>query len=132
MNTQQKIAALIAKRGYRDGWTPEQFIARQVVKLQEELGELTGGVDVPQWSLYAMQLAAQRARGAFDNEALWNYDIDVNVNVMRSELADLVVVACVLAEALAEMSGQPFDVMAAALEKAQADVERGVREENEN
>ena len=44
---QQDVAELVAQRGDREGWTPEQFIARQVAKLAEEVGELAQHVDLP-------------------------------------------------------------------------------------
>lgn len=39
-SAQERVAASVAARGYRDGWTAEQFAARQVCKLTEELAEL--------------------------------------------------------------------------------------------
>jgi len=44
---QTEIAQAVARRSYRKGWTPEQFIARQVCKLAEEVGEVAGLVQVP-------------------------------------------------------------------------------------
>ena len=40
MNAQKEVAQLVAERGYRDGWTAEQFAARQVARLMEGLEEL--------------------------------------------------------------------------------------------
>ena len=36
---QKMVAKAIQQRGYRQGWNDGQFAARQVAKVQEELGE---------------------------------------------------------------------------------------------
>ncbi len=36
---QYQVYAAVAARGYRDGWTPEEFVRRQFLKSVEELGE---------------------------------------------------------------------------------------------
>ena len=129
---QREIYEAVVARGYRKGWTAEQFAARQVAKLAEELGELLHHVhqerytDSPfEWSLKA---TADQAREAFDASSWENAAIESPQDAM-SELADIVVVACCLAEAIGEYDfDSTGDLMEMALEKATADVARGVRE----
>ena len=71
------------------------------------------------------------ARKLFDDDSLieWGF-VDrwpPAVEEAKDELADLQVVVFALADALAESSGEDFDVIQAALDKARGDVERGVR-----
>ena len=141
---QKQVYEQVARRGYREGWTPEQFAARQVGKLQEELGELAekvvffGGYENPldedlQW---VIQRAAAKARERFDQETPW-HTAGV-LEDLRDELADCQVVLFCLAEAVNEMAGETldFDIARAAIEKAIVDQKRGKRlmdvlEENE-
>ena len=141
---QKQVYEQVARRGYREGWTPEQFAARQVAKLQEELGELAlkivffGGYENPldedlQW---VIQRAAAKARERFDQETPWR--TAGVLEDLRDELADCQVVLFCLAEAVNEMAGGElnFDIAWAAIEKARADRKRGKRlmdvlEENE-
>ena len=131
---QREIYEAVVARGYRKGWTAEQFAARQVAKLTEELGELArhihqlGFADSPfEWSLRA---TANQARDAFDASSWAKAAIESPQDAM-SELADIVVVACCLAEALGEYDyDSAGDLMEMALEKASADVERGVRSQD--
>ena len=126
-NRQSAIIAAVERRGYREGWTDEQFAARQVAKLTEELGELMGHI----WQLGQANgpsrwedkifWASVNAKPAFDYGKWENAEV-TDADAAISELADIIVVACCLADAL----GEP-DIMARALEKAQNDVGRGVR-----
>ena len=40
MSAQTATVAAVARRGYLNGWNDDELLARQVVKLAEELGEL--------------------------------------------------------------------------------------------
>lgn len=42
---QALVAKAVADRGYRQGWTDEQFAARQICKAAEKLGELAETLD---------------------------------------------------------------------------------------
>ena len=71
--------------------------------------------------------AGASARWLFDSEEKW-VDQDVpEPEALAKELADLQVVLFCAAAALGELTGEPFDVVQAAREKATADVARGVR-----
>lgn len=120
---QEQVAANVAARGYRDGWTDEQFIGRQVAKLFEEGGELvklieTGRALEPRWVAYA-RAAGRLCRIAFD-ENDWRH-VTIDKEKAKAELADIAVVVLTMADALG------FDVCRAAVEKSAADVERGKR-----
>ena len=134
MTEQRAIYDAVAQRGYRYGWTAEQFAARQVCKLSEELCELNAGFCLPEeyWRTLAPGSRYVFA-GLFDDKAKWLEEPegleDCDIESAKDELADLQVVVMCLAEALGEICGEPFDVVRAALDKATADVERGVRED---
>ncbi len=127
---QTEVAQHVKDRGYRDGWTLEQFILRNVAKLQEELAEVSQTVVAPgPWLLdEAILRAGETARLTFDNKKVWRSDIDVlDVEALRGELADCQVVLLNLASAVEELSERHFDVVLEAVRKSKADVERGVR-----
>ena len=135
MRVQDQVNWYVKARGYKckpDGsaWSSEQFAARQVAKLCEELGELrrytrqlglhdTGWPQYSKWERLLGQ-AAQVARQAFD-EGDWEDAWVVSSKKAAQELADMQVVLFCLADALG------VDVVELAREKAAADVERGVR-----
>ena len=131
MNAQEIVAANVAARGYANGWTAEQFVARQLCKMTEELGEASDQIVSTAsvspisrnvlWWIDKLGDAERRARIAFDNPADWcNFKFS-DPDALRSELADMQVVLFAAAEALG------FDVVQAAIEKSSKDVERGVR-----
>lgn len=132
---QKQVYAQVARRGYRQEWTPEQFAARQVCKLQEELGELAqrvvffGGYEntLDEDLQWVIQRAAAKARERFDQETPW-HTASV-LDDLRDELADCQVVLYCLAEAVNEMAGGElnFDIAWAAKEKATVDRKRGKR-----
>jgi len=132
MNMQREIYDAVVKRGYRDGWTAEQFAARQLAKLTEELGELSRCVHML-WAFESgfeieLRSAAKQARAAFDGPGWENAWIESPLGAL-DELADIVVVACCLAEALGETRPDlGVDLPELALAKAKADVIRGVRQ----
>lgn len=126
---QQLVAEAIRARGYRAGWTPAQFAARQVTKLTEELSELARYVEVDDldyvvW-LWDLRDVGELAREAFDNGS-WDGVVE-DVERVKDELADIQVVVFVLADVLGEMSGGEFDVVKAAMCKSAKDISRGVR-----
>ena len=127
-NAQQRVYFETVARGYRDGWTPEQFVARQIAKLAEELAEASWYIDgeVDGELMNAIRVAGRLARQAFDNKELWKGDI-VFVDGIESELADCQVVLYNAAEGLTEITGKAFDISGEALRKAKSDKKRGVR-----
>ena len=127
LGPQQIVAANVAARGYRDGWTQEQFVARQLAKLQEEVSEAAISIctinspkKLRRWIMESVR-AGIRARYAFDTPELWRNTSVVDPDALRSELADMQVVILAAAQAL------DFDVVQAAIDKSSADVARGVR-----
>jgi NTP pyrophosphatase (non-canonical NTP hydrolase) len=131
-STQEQVAAAVAARGYREGWTAEQFAYRQMLKMQEELGELARHMakyhrsEGPEGHIRHI---GKNCGEWFDlvNEGGWVNARVVNVEGARAELADIQVVVFALAAALSEIDGEPFDVVQAALAKATKDIERGTR-----
>jgi len=124
VNAQEIVAANVAARGYRDGWTVEQFVARQLAKLTEELAEATACVSDPGWRhLWRDMLfeAGAYVREDFDRPMLWDTITVRDPGTLRAELADMQVVIFAAAEALG------LDVVQAAIDKSAADVVRGVR-----
>ena len=129
MNAQKQVAENTVARGYRDGWTAEQFAARQVCKLVEELNELDGSFNnyFHSWRR-DLNNAAIDAKLFFDGDlGDWNDAKLWTAQSAKLELADIQVVVFNLAQALAEITGEPFDVIQAAVDKSAADVTRGVR-----
>lgn len=132
VNEQNQVAENTRKRGYRQRWTAQQFAARQVCKLAEELGELSSCVVVgtgrrrPWWDL-VLQKSGREAREAFDEFDTWKHAQICATSEAKAELADLQVVIFNLAQALGEITDQEFDVVQAAVEKSAADIGRGVR-----
>jgi len=133
-NLQTTVRAATAARGYTDGYTPTQFAARQVVKLIEEIEELSRTVALhapeDQRRISTMRIflhdAATHARAIFDTQSLWRrYLTDDQITIDRdaaaSEIADVLIVALNLAEALG------VDALETVRQKVQADIERGVR-----
>ena len=127
MSIQQDVAQYVKDRGYHDGLDSDQLACRHVAKLAEELGEIAIEVDYRtfadghlHWGEYVNR-ARWEARSEFDDLDAWRRYRIIDREQMKAELADLQVVILSMAEVMG------FDVLATALEKAQADVERGVR-----
>ena len=123
---QRGIVAFVANRGYLDGYDIDQRIARQLVKQLEETCEAMQCIGVLEDNaLYDLLFDAARvgrfARAVFDMPSLFD-GVTVNVATVIGEFPDMVVPLAVLADAL----GVP-DMLATGLDKAQADVVRGVR-----
>ena len=108
LEAQKMVADAVSARGYRDGWNADQFAARQLAKLIEETAEAS------EW-VHGVEI--------FDNSGAWDWiEVDALARFfLCEEVADIQVVLFALADALG------MDVVAAAVEKSAADVERGVR-----
>lgn len=130
---QAEVSTAVAERGYHDGWTEEQFLARQLAKLLEELAEMAAHLhlDPGQELRDILQEAGQLARALFDDPAVWRLSGTIHgarsVEELKNELADVQVVVYCMAESLVRLSGEPYDVVQAARMKGWADRERGVR-----
>jgi NTP pyrophosphatase (non-canonical NTP hydrolase) len=134
VNEQETVYANIVARGYAEGWTDEQFAARQLAKLTEEVGELGDWIAQDTWEemspglkrAHTLYWARHFAKQEFDS-GNWKNARVTNIEQSKVELADIQVVVFCLAQVLAQLSGEPFDVIAAAVEKSGKDVKRGVR-----
>lgn len=124
-HAQQRIVEAVALRGYLTGWTDDEMAARQLVKEFEELCEALAAVTSHEPALVELIDRAvalgRRARAVFDLPHLFK-GVTVNTAILAQELPDLFVPLAVLSDALAVDDG-----MAAAVRKAEADVQRGVR-----
>lgn len=122
---QQAIVDSVARRGYLNGYTTDQIIARQLVKQLEELCEALQSVRADDPILRALVgnavVYGKSARVVFDIPSLFD-GVTVDRDNLIAELPDLVVPLAVLATA----AGVP-DMMQAGLAKARADEARGVR-----
>jgi NTP pyrophosphatase (non-canonical NTP hydrolase) len=122
----------VVDRGYTKGWTPKQFLARNIHKLQEELAEASDLVDNHNdfaWlSTERIQSAGKACRTMFKEG---RYDDDIitvhNIDDLKSELADVQVVLYCLAQAVEQITGEEFDVALEAVRKSAKDISRGVR-----
>jgi NTP pyrophosphatase (non-canonical NTP hydrolase) len=127
-NQQIEVYDAVIARGYMNGYNEYQMFARQVAKLQEELGELAEQVNVPLGLSLSIEVASARARQEFDRKRQsWGLEPDASFAQIRKELTDLQVVLFCAACTLEQMTGEPFDIAEAAREKARKDIKRGVR-----
>lgn len=132
-NTQHRIFESVAARGYVHGWTTGQLLARQVVKLLEESCELYLSLVWPHSArfdlLHDLVTALQmEAKVIFDDPAGWQFVNGAqNREEILSETSDVAVTLVTLIEAFNIAFGCDVSLLAAALEKASADKERGVR-----
>jgi hypothetical protein len=127
---QDVVGAAVEARGYRVGWNEWQFVARQVAKLGEELGELAACMALPIAVDDVMWQMGATCKAAFDDKRVWDGVGVADVGQAKRELADVVVVALALADSLQRLYA-PYDVVAEAVAKAGADVSRGVRADND-
>ena len=124
MSHQTRTVTAVEARGYRNGWTSDQFAARQVCKLVEEVAELAATISLDDkahvpW-LSSIRRAGELARLSFDNPGIWG-EVEIALDKFRSELSDCQVVTFCAGECV------DLDTAQAAVEKAEKDVERGVR-----
>lgn len=131
---QETVYTAVVERGYREGWTAEQFVARQAVKLVEEVAEIAEALILPPAILGQILRVGEDAGNVFDrgkDTRVWEGATIVDMQALQKELADAQVVLFCAAEALNEVLNkhgeERFDVVAAAQAKATADVMRGVR-----
>ena len=122
-DAQDTVAANVAARGYRDGWTQEEFVARQLAKLTEELAEAFWYVHGIEQTDIAANIPdiGESARQAFDDASVWSKARIYQPDALRAELTDMMVVLLAAADALG------FYILPAAIEKSSQDVARGVR-----
>lgn len=126
--SQQEVYALVVERGYHAGYSEDQFAARQIVKLGEELAELATAFKLPEPMAVMLRALGNQARHVFDCGAWKGARLDQHhAERVLVELADLQVVLFVLAESISRVSGLEFNLLAAAMQKAASDVERGTR-----
>lgn len=129
-NLIKRINGAVAARGYFAGWSANQIIARNIAKLAEETGELAELINLPELAGNEIERARMFAKQAFDNKKAWGEvgSIDPeNVEKIKKEIADIFVVMSVLTAWFSNYYAPDFDPMAAAVEKAEADIARGVR-----
>jgi len=128
---QEKIYNAVVARGYHEGLSEQEFAAKQVAKLGEEFGELAELVRTVEgyysWWSVSVSSGVMDCRTAFDTRHEWRGMRIRNLENAKAELADVAVVVLLLAGTISRITGQPFDVVQAAVEKAEADIERGVR-----
>ena len=129
MNEQNDVYNAVLARGYREGWSAEQFVARQIAKLAEEVAEAS--YHIPSMEFYQWVIGLRNtgwaAKFAFDRPDYWDVATVAAYEGLAKELADVQVVLFCAAAALGELTGEPFDLVQAARDKALADVGRGVR-----
>jgi NTP pyrophosphatase (non-canonical NTP hydrolase) len=119
---QRTVYESVKARGYADGWTPEQFAARQVAKAGEELAEYSACFSgLPPYVTADVQCTGQTCRQNFKMPELWHTAKIDDIEQARKELADLLVSVLSACEVL------EFDGLQAAIDKSAADIARGVR-----
>lgn len=136
---QDAVCNAVEKRGYREGFSDVQFLARNIAKLMEELGELSelvldnedflGYHTEYQWHILQ---AAKVSRKYFDDKDYWRQAALVGngintIEKIKSEAADCQVVLFNIAGAISRLTGEKYDIARAAAQKSVADVKRGVR-----
>lgn len=131
MKAQQYVHGKVKERGYLEGWTDAQAALLQIAKMEEEAAELAftlAVIDGPTPSyLSSIHATGYACRQAFDSPRQFRCDKVHNLEEAKAELADVQVVVFVLAEILKQMTGDDFDVVAAAEAKVRKDVGRGTR-----
>lgn len=122
---QDRVYEAIAARGDTNGWTREQFAARQMAKLVQEIAELAehvrGGSKEWEWMMMSLRNAGTYARWALADADAWRNARITDLGALVCELPDVQVPVFCLATTVR------LDIVRAAVEKAEADVERGVR-----
>lgn len=119
----QQVLGAVEKRGYREGWTNEQFIARQVLKIADELGEVVSETkalpsDYICWIFNKIQRFAVPAGDHFRSKSPDDFNVTIDAEKLKSELCDVIIPAMV---ALAALGGTVDDIR----NKALSDIARG-------
>ena len=127
---QRDVFMSTVKRGYLGKWSIVEFAVRQIAKAMEELAELSETVvasDMRVKNLFAeMQEVGELARTVFDDEAV-NWRSGVDYDKFCEELSDLQVVVFNAADAIGIAANETYSSAIAAVKKARADIDRGVR-----
>lgn len=129
MSAQTIVGKAIAKRGYESRYAGAHVV-KAYLKMVEEVCEL--GKTMPLADMFTNDLAVvgNQARSLFDTlvRAGPAYCPPVkDVEDLASELADVQVTVFDMANGLSRLMTDDFDVVQAAVDKATADIERGVR-----
>jgi hypothetical protein len=127
---QRRIEKAVQERGYREGWSAKQFLGRQVAKLLEELSEFCTpllGI-VPEYLYGEIVVAGDMGKFQFDHGDWKDGYLSVEMTKkLREELYDMQVVLVNMAAAVEAILNEECDLMKGAAEKAEGDIERGVR-----
>lgn len=126
---QERVARSVEQRGYYSGWTDEELVNRHAAKLLEETVECAEEAWLPWWVRLSARLTGALARRAFDRRRVWERTRPKNSEAharFQKELADVQVVL-LSAASIPNVGHLPFNVIAAAVAKADADRARGVR-----
>lgn len=127
---QWRIFNAVRLRGYLNGWSPSQFLARQAAKMAEELGEASVEMSsyLPVALFTTIQAAADEGKYHFDHEkwkeGYWDQE---NLERLWNEISDMQVVLVCMAMAANALLDDQRDLLKAALLKAAGDIPRGVR-----
>lgn len=114
---QEAVYEAVKRRGFVEGWEPEEFVVRSVAKLGEELGELGEAVGMGELKEHfeRLRLNCERALEVPDR---WRGDFILDRQQAIAELADVQVLVFCIAQALG------VDVETEAFNKAVADIHR--------
>ena len=127
---QRRIALAVARRGYRKGWSPGQFLARNAAKMMEEMAEFGAHLFglLPEYLWHQMLTAGDAGKWQFDHGYWPDRPLpDRSLEAMVEELYDMQVVLANMADALSHLLEEDVDLMKGAARKAENDVGRGVR-----
>jgi hypothetical protein len=119
--TNAAIRANIGARGYLAGWDDEQLVARQFVKIVEELAEVFEHLLLARGIGEAVADVGKLAKQHFDNPNAWQGAGVLDWDALLAEVNDVQVV---LSTALATLQ---HNAVEGALAKSVDDVARGVR-----
>ena len=130
LTPQDLVIQSVKRRGYREGWTNLQFLARNIVKLAEEFAEMADNITIDKKQTQGMSFRiwelGARARGVFDQGSFDRVEMK-NIDRLMKEAVDCQVVLFNIADACEALAGEPFDICQEAVKKSQADEKRGVR-----
>lgn len=119
-----EIAANTARRGYREGWSQDQFLGRQVVKLLEEACEALEASGLPDTPASQALLASvggvkALAKQVFKEQEPWSQAEGYVSHEVTEEMADCLVVIA----NYAAVSGE--NLLLRAYQKSESDIIRG-------
>ena len=122
---QRQIMAAVERRGYRDGWTDDQMLVRQLFLAAAELGEAAEHVRLAHPLAEAVRkclvAVGEAADATFKDKGQWD-----GVKIAdTAELAGEVVDVAVVCNVFCDVAG--VDMQSAAIAKAEADINRGTR-----